>query len=243
MMQIPSEKMDSNSYLVEENGHVIIIDGSSCEGVLRAVESNGWQVDYLLLTHEHFDHIWFLEELRQAYGMPVAACRLTSERIQDVKANLSNIADVLYYFKTGIVREGKSKSFTCAPADLTFEDTWSLDWRGHRFDFVRLPGHSPGSTMITLDGEHADAKAGGPYVFTGDYLLLGEEEVLRLKDGSPEDYETFARPVLEQIPEGTVVCPGHGPIYVMGSEEASVHAPERPNAAARMSGQESRQLP
>lgn len=209
--QIPSDRMDSNSYLLEEEGHVIIIDGCSGAELIRLIRSREWTVDQLLLTHEHFDHIWYLEELRKVFGMPVVACELCSQRIQDVKANLSNIADVLYYFKTGIVREGRSESFTCGPADITYDDEMEMEWRGHSLLFQRLPGHSPASTIITLDPGRPES-----VVFTGDYLIQGEEEILRLKDGSPEDYEAAARPVLEQIPAGTMICPGHGPMYRMG---------------------------
>lgn len=218
--------MDSNSYLVAEDGHAVIIDGSSWEGVQEKIEEHGWTVDYLLLTHEHFDHIWYLEDLRQTYHMPVVASRLCSERIGDVKSNLSNIADILYYFKTGIVREGTSPSFTCGPADIVYEEDFELGWREHRFTFRRIPGHAPGCVLITLDQDAADAadaeggaNAGGSWVFTGDYMIWGEEEILRLKDGSREDYEALARPVLEQIPPGTKIAPGHGPAYIMGKAE------------------------
>ena len=207
IIQITSDKMDSNSYLLEENGHVIIIDAASGEEVLRRISEEGWQADYLFLTHEHFDHIWYLEELRQKLAIPVVACRLCSERVQDVKANLSNIADLLYYFKTGIVLEGRSEAFTCGPADVVYEDTYEMEWQGHKFEFQRLPGHSPASTIITMDEDR---------VFSGDYLIFGEDEITRLKDGSTEDYEAFARPVLERIPAGTEICPGHGEIYRMG---------------------------
>ncbi|MBQ9015390.1 MAG: MBL fold metallo-hydrolase [Firmicutes bacterium] len=210
VIQIPSEKMDSNSYLIEEGGHVIIVDGSSFEGILEAVREHGWTVDYLVLTHEHFDHIWFLEQLREELSMPVIACSLCSERIRDVKANLSNISDVLYYFKTGIVREGKSPSFTCRAADITFEDSCEMDWQGHHLRMQRLPGHSPASTVVWLDESH---------VFSGDYLILEEKEITRLKGGSTEDYEAIARPVLERIPEGTCICPGHGPMYEKGQQD------------------------
>ena len=105
--------------LMKSGGHVIIIDGSSYEEVLEAIGEHGWTADLLILTHEHFDHIWFLEQLRDRLEIPVIACSLCSERIQDIKANLSNISDLLYYFKTGIVREGKSPSFTCREADMT----------------------------------------------------------------------------------------------------------------------------
>ena len=210
VIRIPSEKMDSNSYLLEDGGHVIIIDGSSCEKVLETIGERGWTADLLILTHEHFDHIWFLEQLRDRLEIPVIACSLCSERIQDIKANLSNISDLLYYFKTGIVREGKSPSFTCREADITFDDSYEMDWRGHHLRMQRLPGHSPASTVIWLDESH---------VFSGDYLILEEKEITRLKGGSTEDYENIARPVLEQIPDGIRICPGHGPMYEKGQQD------------------------
>ena len=235
--QIPSEEMDSSSYLVEEDGHVLIIDGCAGEPLIHKIEAGGWTADYLLLTHEHFDHIWCLEELRERLQTPVVACEITSQRIQDVKSNLSNIADVLYYFKTGIIRESRSTSFTCGPADITYDDEWEMSWMDHTVLFQRIPGHSPGSVIITLDAEkhpdetnRTDAPSAGDaqpdclrdvrgrIVFTGDYLIYGEEEILRLKGGSSEDYEAVARPVLEQIPDGTWICPGHGPVYRMGDQ-------------------------
>ena len=210
IIRVPSEKMDSNGYLIEEDGHVIIIDGSAFSGIEEAISENGWVVDELFLTHEHFDHIWFLDRLREEYHMPVRACRLCSERIQDVKSNLSNISDLLYYYKTGIIREGRSPAFTCDAADLTFEDEEELSWRGHSFTFRRLPGHSPASTIICMDEGT---------VFTGDYMILGEPEITRLKGGSIEDYERYAAPVLEKIPAGARICPGHGEMYRMGQEQ------------------------
>ena len=122
VIRIPSERMDSNSYLVEEDGHVVIIDGSSYEGILQAVHEQGWTVDQLLLTHEHFDHIWYLQELREAFGMPVVACRLCSERIQDVSTNLSNIADIMAYFKTGEIPEEKTATFHCDAAEIVYNN-------------------------------------------------------------------------------------------------------------------------
>lgn len=209
IVRIPSEKLDSNSYLVEEDGHVIIIDagGDDLEAQIRR---RGWTPDCIFLTHEHFDHIRWLEQLRDAFGVPVVACSLASERICSVKTNLSNIADILTYYKTGVIAEERSRSFVCRPADVVFEDTYEMQWQGHRFAFERLPGHSPGSVIIRMD---EDA------VFTGDYLIWQEEELLRLKDGSPEDYEQFARPVLERIPDGITVYPGHGQAYTKGRPE------------------------
>ena len=63
--------------------------------------------------------------------------------------------------------------------------------------------------LITMDDE---------YVFTGDYMLLDDETTLRLRGGDPEAYENIAIPIMQSIPNGMKVCPGHGPSYVKGEE-------------------------
>lgn len=205
-IRVESTTIETNCYLLEEDGHVIIIDPSDCaEPVFERLEKEGWTADYIFLTHEHYDHIWDLEKVREHYGIPVVACELCSERIQSISSNLSSICDILIYFKKGVVPEEKGERFTCNAADITFDETYEMEWHGHSFTFQRLPGHSPGSVLIRMDGEA---------VFTGDYMLLGEEDMTRLKGGSDEDYKTIARPTLDAIPKGTHIYPGHGVDYL-----------------------------
>ena len=203
--RILANTIDTNCYLIEEEGHVIIIDPACGELLTEAIQAKGFQPEYIFLTHEHFDHIWDLEEIRDRYEVPVVACSLCSERIGNISTNLSNIRDMLVYFKTGVIPEEEGKRFTCRPAEITYDEAFTMEWRGHEFKFQRLPGHSPGSVIITMDGDT---------VFTGDYLILDEEEMLRLKGGSEEDFNNITRPVLDAIPEGTHIYPGHGADYL-----------------------------
>ena len=207
--KLTSQKTICNSYLIEEDGYVVIVDPGQDGVVGNEIERNGWTPEYILLTHEHFDHIENLEELREKYNVPVVACRICSERLTDPKQNLSVIADILSYYKTGRVSEEKSPRFACREAEIIYGDEYEMTWRGHRFSFTRIPGHSPGSVLITMDDE---------YLFTGDYMLLDDETTLRLRGGSPEDYENIAIPIMKSIPDGIKVCPGHGPSYVKGEE-------------------------
>ena len=207
--KLTSQKTICNSYLIEEDGFVVIIDPGQ-DGVVEAeIDKNGWTPELILLTHEHFDHIDDLEQVRTKYNVPVVACRICSERLGDPKTNLSVIADILSYYKTGVIAEEKSPRITCRPAEIIYEDEHEMEWRGHRFSFVRIPGHSPGSVLITMDDE---------YGFTGDYMLLDDETTLRLRGGDPEAYENIAIPIMQSIPNGMKVCPGHGPSYVKGEE-------------------------
>ena len=207
--KLTSVKTVCNSYLIEEDGFVVIIDPGQ-DGVVEAeVDSKGYQPEYILLTHEHFDHVEDLEEVRDKYGIPVIASRTCSERIGDPRANLSIIEDILSYYKTGVIAKEKSPRFVCREAEIAYEGEFEFLWRGHRFTFVETPGHSPGSVLITLD----DA-----YCFTGDYMLLDEDPTLRLRGGNEEDYERITESILEDIPDGTKICPGHGVSYIKGHE-------------------------
>lgn len=207
--KLTSTKTICNSYLIEEDGFVVIIDPGQDGVVETEIDSKGYTPEYILLTHEHFDHVEDLETVRGKYNVPVVASKLCSERLGDSKTNLSIIEDILSYYKTGVITEEKSPRFACEEAEITFEGEYELKWRGHRFTFIEAPGHSPGGVLITLDGEHC---------FTGDYMLLNEETTLRLRGGSEEDFTMITEPIIDKIPEGTIIHPGHGATYIKGQE-------------------------
>lgn len=207
--KLTSIKTICNSYLVEEDGFVVIIDPGQDGVVETEIDSKGYTPEYILLTHEHFDHVQDLEAVRNKYNIPTVASKWCSERLGDPKTNLSIIEDILSYYKTGVISEEKSPRFVCKEAEITFEGEYELPWRGHRFAFVEAPGHSPGGVLITLDGEHC---------FTGDYMLFNEETTLRLRGGSEEDFVKITEPIINQIPDGMTIHPGHGQSYIKGQE-------------------------
>lgn len=65
----------TNCYLVadEKNKVCAIVDpGDADPAILKAVEEAGWTVEYILLTHAHYDHTMGVPALRQALpGVPV----------------------------------------------------------------------------------------------------------------------------------------------------------------------------
>lgn len=209
IIKLTSIKTICNSYLIEEDGHVVIIDPGQ-DGVVEAeIDRRGWIPEFILLTHEHVDHIEDLEQVRTKYDVPLVAYKICSERLQDPQTNLSVIGDMISYFKTGRIAEEKLPRFTCREAEIVYDGDYEMEWRGHIFSFVPAPGHSPGSVLITMDQE---------FVFSGDYMLFGEEPTLRLRGGNADDYETITLPIINQIPDGMKIFPGHGPTYIKGEE-------------------------
>ena len=67
----------TNWYLVEDDGRVTIVDAgvpSSWSSLVRAMRElgrNAEDIDAIVLTHAHFDHIGMAERVRERLGIPV----------------------------------------------------------------------------------------------------------------------------------------------------------------------------
>ncbi len=154
-----------------------------------------------------------LEALRRRWpGAQVVCSAACNEGIQSRRQNMSLMMEVYLSFRG---KPGVSYApFVCRPAEVAYDLRWETVWRGHRLTAQALPGHTPGSACIGLDGER---------VFTGDYLIPGEEVILRLPGGDEGDYRRSARPFLAGLPLGMAICPGHGAPYTLTEKERSEH--------------------
>ena len=193
---------ESNCYILEENGHCIVIDPNNAEEITAIIEARRLHPDMILLTHEHVDHILGLNAIREQYSVTVIASEACSEGIGNKRKNMSMAYGLLVYYRKGSVPDSVPEPFICQKADKTFQKEYSFLWQGHRIRMESLPGHSNGSTLIFLDDE---------LIFSGDYLL-------RLPDGSfSEDagrlrrlYQTTVNPRLSRLPIDRLIYPGHG---------------------------------
>lgn len=195
----------SNCYLVGEGGGCLVVDPNDPRGPLDLLEGRGWTPELILLTHEHCDHMAGLEAMRARWpGAKTIATAACSANLRDTRLNMSAMMEVYLTFhgKPGVMYP----PFTCREADIVYTRPHTVRWRGHRISCVPLPGHTPGSAGIFLDGAA---------LFSGDYLLA-EGTVLRLPGGSGEDYRRITEPFLEGLPPGLAIKPGHGEGYILG---------------------------
>lgn len=207
---------ESNCYLFAEGKRCVVIDPGESEGLFRVLDENGWEPELILLTHEHCDHMAGLDPVRSRY--PAARFLATArcnEGIRNTRLNMSRIMEVYLHFKgkPGI----KYKPLVCGAADEIIAEDAVLTWRGHRLRFVPMPGHTPGSEGIFLDEST---------IFCGDYLIPGEEPILRFPGGDAEAYTRFTEPVLQTLPAGIRICPGHGEHFVLGEDAGWGKGPE-----------------
>lgn len=186
--------------LTTDSGHAAVIDPSAAAPViLRAVreafpDGNG-QLDAILLTHGHFDHITAVDALRQAVpGVPVYIHTADASMLTDGTRNASAL-----FFGTADVY---------APADRLLQDGDSIRLGDEVLSVLHTPGHSPGSVcyLNTADGT----------LFTGDTLFAFGIGRCDLWGGDSAAMRQSLRR-LGSLPRTLRIFPGHGETAVLGA--------------------------
>jgi hydroxyacylglutathione hydrolase len=62
---------DNYIWLLQRDNHAVIVDPGEAQPVLDKLRENGLQLDAILCTHRHHDHVDGIEELREVYNVPV----------------------------------------------------------------------------------------------------------------------------------------------------------------------------
>ena len=197
----------ANTYLIIEDKHAVVID--TCSASVAAEITNRRLIpDYIFLTHEHVDHLWGLNAVRNMFPyVEVISQKECSVAIQNPKTNKASqyrIYAALRYGKDYRNTEAENRTYTCRPADVEFTDSYELLWRGHRILVLHTPGHSPGSCMIFLDDIIA---------FSGD-TILNEEIFLKFDGGDEKQFSIITVPIINGIRDDTLILPGHGKLFV-----------------------------
>ena len=194
--QIVNKPVPSNCFVLYDKAigsECIVVDpGSKHDGELFAFfEEEGLQPQYIVLTHEHFDHCWGVNELVEKYQVPVVCSELCSECIRFEKRNCS----VFYDNKERFVITSRTISVESLSGYLPFANTG--------LHFFVTPGHSDASMCFTIETN----------IFTGDTLIKDLRTVTKLPTGSIKKLkETIVQ--LEQYKgKGYLVYPGHGDVF------------------------------
>lgn len=189
-----NELMTSNCYVVydEDTKHCLVIDPAS-ENSLREIqfiEEKRLALDYIILTHEHTDHNWGVNSLREHFPQCMLVC---SEQCNKY-VKKTNRAYFLFYFDDPDYR------YEIAPAEILI--SWQKDtllWNGYIIKYILTPGHSKGSMCIDIDG----------MLFTGD-TIMPFKPYLNGRDSNEEDYRTTVNQIVTKYKDETLIYPGHG---------------------------------
>jgi glyoxylase-like metal-dependent hydrolase (beta-lactamase superfamily II) len=193
--------VQENCYLARRPGsdRAIIVDpGDEADRLLHAIEEIGVQLDAILLTHTHFDHVGAVAPVARATGAPVYCPRI----------EVPVLADIMSY-----VPWPGFGPFESYDADETVAGGEQLELAGMVIDVLFTPGHSPGHVTYAIESEGA--------LFSGDVLFQGSVGRTDLPGGDWPTLLESIRTLADRYPSETTVYPGHMGITTLGAERAT----------------------
>lgn len=172
---------------------VLIDPGGETDRVLETARRLNADIQAILITHGHIDHIGGLNEAIAATGAPVWLH-----------------PDDIWLFEQGMFG-GPAVGVPDGATLLADGDV--IEAAGMRFDVLHTPGHSPGHVCFWVPD------AGDPLLVGGDLIFMGSIGRTDLPRG---DLRTLVNSVKEKIwvlPDETTILPGHGPTTTIGFEK------------------------
>ena len=190
-----------NTYILRRDGaeEAIVIDpGDEAPRLLAAIAELGVDVEAILLTHTHVDHVGAVAPVAAATGATVYCPVL----------EVPMLADIMAF--TPIPGIGPFEGYD---ADETLAGGEHLELAGFDIDVLFTPGHSIGHLTYSIPGEGA--------LISGDVLFQGSVGRVDLPGG---DWATLAQSLqllVDSHPPETVVYPGHMGLTTLEREIAS----------------------
>lgn len=181
----------------EQSRKAALIDpGGDVERLLGEVARLDVQVDKLLLTHGHLDHVGAALELSQRLGVPVHGPH------EDDNFWLHQLPQ-------------QALMFGFPPAQVFEPDYWLRD--GDRISLGSLeletlhcPGHTPGHVVFYLPQDRL--------AFVGDVLFKGSVGRSDFPRGNQAELLASIRDKLFPLGDDVMFVPGHGPMSDFGHE-------------------------
>lgn len=181
-------------YLVDkETGKSAVVDpGEKSEMLIKQINNDGGKLDYVLLTHGHYDHLGYAKQLADMFGAKIITGENDSEFLEKSQLNLS------YYHRLNLPP---------FKADKLLKEGEEFKLGNTAIKYLSTPGHTIGSGVYIFD----DTIISGDTLFCESYgrtdLPTGDNSMLvsslkKLKDLTG-DYK---------------VIPGHGPSTTLEHE-------------------------
>jgi hydroxyacylglutathione hydrolase len=185
-----------NGARTEKSRKALVIDpGDEAEKIIELLDSEGLKPILIVNTHIHPDHVGGNRKIVEKYGIEAAAGRDGFDYVEGLKE----------YFE-----EFSGMSLEDLGIKKLLKDGDVIKVGKIKLKVIETPGHSKGGLCLYTDG----------VLFSGDTLFAGTYGRTDLIGGSENEMQlSIAR--LMELPDDTVVYPGHGRATTISEERGS----------------------
>ncbi len=186
-----------NCYLVwhDQTKKGFLVDpGTYSEAITDFIKENNIELECIVLTHAHGDHIGGLERFMSEFNAPVYIHEKEAPILKDANKNES-LGIVGYKIEID--------------ADRLLKDGEELEIGGIPIKILHTPGHTPGGMCIYV----------GSYLISGDTLFAESIGRTDFRYSSTDDLINAVKNKLYSLPDDTIVLPGHGLETSIGHEK------------------------
>lgn len=197
---IPVTAFQQNCSLIwdDEKNAAIIDPGGEAQKLIKRIEELELNLQAILLTHGHLDHVGAAPQLKAHFGVEIIGPHHADE----------------YWFQA---LPQQSRQFGLFEIDSFLPDRWLdqdgeiLTLAGYQFEVKHLPGHTPGHVGVVEHNQKV--------IFSGDVLFKQSIGRTDFPGGNHEELLHSIRAKLYSLPDDMIVIAGHGPATTIGQEK------------------------
>lgn len=199
IQQIVGGSIQTNCYLIEDNGKVILFD--FVPEIENVIIQNKYLVDKIFITHAHFDHFEGLADFQKRNNFELCLSEKTFKLIEDPGVFAMFLDDYM-------LKNIKNVNLNNV---LTLKDNDVIVWNGLNIKIQESPGHSPDSLMFVID----ELKT----IITGDTIFQNSIGRTDLPGGDYHQLLNSAKRLFDTIDDDYGLNPGHGPVTTVAREK------------------------
>lgn len=196
---MPTGELGVNTYLAvdEETNKGFIVDpGGYSPKLTKMVQDEGIDIEYIILTHGHSDHICGVNEHLDDFPNAKVIANINEKpMLENAGLNMSNSFGGPQTVK----------------ADMLVDDGDELDVGSLKLKFIYTPGHTPGGMCVYIASENI--------LFSGDTLFRQSIGRTDFPGGSFQALAEAVHDKLFVLPDETNVLPGHMGLTTIGFEK------------------------